>query len=794
MNCFCAGQCPLGLLIGIVFWVIFGWPLFAQTDSGRADRIPWSGSYWPMQNDALIAGPLSKYDAITGRHAAELERSINPPNVAHPIWLGYCHGWAAASVIDAEPRTPLIATAANGRKIALSVGDQKGMLTASHTNDQAQQFGMRFDGNPTDDEHDIGPDRLWEILRLYLGEHKVPIILDIDPTEDVWNYPVWQYRVDYQRNAAQSDLYKAKMSLWMADDDVEADFVGTKHAGLQLDFTFKTHNGAILMGSGKWVGESVHTHPDFAWYPTSIMAENPQISHDLVLKIIGDHTAHAAELLSAAKPLNDSDLAATSTLPPSVSAMNRLTAPRAASSTDSAVGFSPESLLVSTSTDPLATEGSIKVSLVVDHATGLYYAGETVGVRIRSERSGYLYLFYTDAAQNHLCLFPNDHQQDNRINANQTVRVPAFDAEFQLRVGAPFGIERLEAIVSTQPLPSLDSMDFSKASATPISRETLKGVYVEAKELGGGTPASTPTSTSVLPTTVDGDEVASASAGFQWGNASLNITTRPSADGQLPTAGLFVGVSRFADPDIRSLETPGRDAMEFAKAMKEVGGLKHAIILLDDEATLQGVTRAISEKLLRATKAGDSILIYWSGHGGQMQVPEVEGGFSEYLIPYDGKLDTQAGMLTDREFGKLVAQLPGRQVIVILDACHSGGQSDHPKAIPVRQIASQHLAGIGPGFERQLVDRTKSLGGRGTALLASSQASQLSFERRAGDLSVMTYFLIERMMNTKDWLTLTDAAAYVCEQVPKFVEHSFPGNTQTPLFVDRTTRTILIRP
>jgi hypothetical protein len=128
---------------------------------------------------------------------------------------------------------------------------------------------------------------------------------------------------------------------------------------------------------------------------------------------------------------------------------------------------------------------------------------------------------------------------------------------------------------------------------------------------------------------------------------------------------------------------------------------------------------------------------------------------------------------------------------VIIDACHGGGQTQGAiKAI----TAGDNKTPFRKFFFATTLQRTKDIGQREAAVLASSRATQVSFERREGDLSVMTHFLIERISTAREAVTLPEAFEYVQAQVPAFVEEHYPGTTQTPVFVDLTTPPVYLRP
>jgi uncharacterized caspase-like protein len=251
------------------------------------------------------------------------------------------------------------------------------------------------------------------------------------------------------------------------------------------------------------------------------------------------------------------------------------------------------------------------------------------------------------------------------------------------------------------------------------------------------------------------------------------------------------------DWPIRTLEVADPDAQAMAQLMRDKGALVESVLLVNEQASLANLRNVIRDGLPATTRPGDLILLYWSGHGGR--ISNLDGSepdsFDEYLVPYHGRLEPaeaiRSTMLLDKTFGRWVQNLDGRKLVVILDACHSGGQS---------QGAIEAITGGAPTapfrdfFFQTAWKRTKDIGQRETAVLASSRASQLSFERRGRDLRVMTHFLVEKLTSAQGPLTLTEAAEYVVRRVPAFVQEHFPGTTQTPIFVDLTTPPVFLQP
>lgn len=230
------------MLFAVLEMSVHALPVHGQTDEAAAKRIPWSGYWFPTAKGELLE-PLRKYDALTGSSAFQWEVSRNPPGANVPAWHGYCHGWAAASVLEQEPTQGLVATARGGN-ISLGVADQKGWYAACHTGDAANWFGDRYgDGQGSEDPNDLRPDVLWQLLKMFIKDQGVPLIMDLDPGPEVWNYPVYAYRIEYQPHPNGGGWQSAQLSLWAADDAVPPDFVGLMPHFQTYTFQFLTRSG-----------------------------------------------------------------------------------------------------------------------------------------------------------------------------------------------------------------------------------------------------------------------------------------------------------------------------------------------------------------------------------------------------------------------------------------------------------------------------------------------------------------------------------------------------------------------
>jgi outer membrane protein OmpA-like peptidoglycan-associated protein len=96
--------------------------------------------------------------------------------------------------------------------------------------------------------------------------------------------------------------------------------------------------------------------------------------------------------------------------------------------------------------------------------------------------------------------------------------------------------------------------------------------------------------------------------------------------------------------------------------------------LLDGKATKAAVLGEL-DGLVKRAKPGDSVVFYYSGHGGQ--VPDLndddEGdGLDEALITSDFDVENQSSWLLDDHLRATLSQLKTKRTLILIDACHSG--------------------------------------------------------------------------------------------------------------------------
>ena len=141
---------------------------------------------------------------------------------------------------------------------------------------------------------------------------------------------------------------------------------------------------------------------------------------------------------------------------------------------------------------------------------------------------------------------------------------------------------------------------------------------------------------------------------------------------------LLIGVNRYQNeadiPKLMGCEDDVR-AMRHVLIAEFGFGEDQIVMLLSEQATARAIFDAIDE-LISVTVPGDRVLIHFSGHGSRKRLhapTETEpDGFDELLCPYDFDPRTLRNAIVDNDLHERLAKLDGRNVVVIVDACHSG--------------------------------------------------------------------------------------------------------------------------
>lgn len=213
-------------------------------------------------------------------------------------------------------------------------------------------------------------------------------------------------------------------------------------------------------------------------------------------------------------------------------------------------------------------------------------------------------------------------------------------------------------------------------------------------------------------------------------------------------AGQGISALRFAVPDAKSVYESLVDPTR--------GGFDPAnVTLLTDETPEKPTNTAIGRalnRLITGTKADDLVVVFFSGHG-------YEEGGRAYLLPRNADLEALDYSAIERDaFVRQIDQIPAKKVIVILDACHSGGVNRGGKSV---------------GKDAALTTKyyESFTASQGRAYIASSAGGELSWEDEQKGHGVFTAALSEALSGAADTqppdglVTLNEVRAYLESRV-----------------------------
>lgn len=237
----------------LIFLVLVCFPAavgFAETV--EADRVPWSGHWWPFRFGGLVTGidyrgnpsPLEKYElyrqgATEGPSVAWYRNKYYRP-AAEP-WHGHCGDWAKAAAWENFQILP-----ASIDNVVFRVGDKKGLLTIAHDQDLSE-WG---DGSDPVQFH------YWMLN--YIRDRKRPFIADLDPGNEAWNYPIFKYDMT---TVALGSRESIRVTVYYADDNVEPDYIGTRVQQETYTYDIQVDGDGRITG-GQWTGLSIKNHPE----------------------------------------------------------------------------------------------------------------------------------------------------------------------------------------------------------------------------------------------------------------------------------------------------------------------------------------------------------------------------------------------------------------------------------------------------------------------------------------------------------------------------------------------------
>lgn len=166
----------------------------------------------------------------------------------------------------------------------------------------------------------------------------------------------------------------------------------------------------------------------------------------------------------------------------------------------------------------------------------------------------------------------------------------------------------------------------------------------------------------------------------------------------------FVGAGKYSDPGIRDLLGSTRDAIALHALFSDTLSDVSPTLLIDDQATVANIRRALQDTLGDAT-SDDVVIFSFSGHGSH----------DHRLAVFDTRLSDLANTTIGMdELGDLFKSTSARAVLCVLDCCFSGGA-------PAKVLEDSPIP-------RDPTAPLEALVGEGRILLAASGVDQVAYE------------------------------------------------------------------
>lgn len=195
---------------------------------------------------------------------------------------------------------------------------------------------------------------------------------------------------------------------------------------------------------------------------------------------------------------------------------------------------------------------------------------------------------------------------------------------------------------------------------------------------------------------------------------------------------IVIGIERYRQQGLPGVDFASRDASSVHAYLTRSMGFdpKNVVLLQNEGAAKTDLEKYLGAWLRNRATPKSRVLVYYAGHG----APNPSTG-EGYLIPYDGDPSyTAETAYSLKRLYESLAELPTKDVTVVLDACFSGqGQ---------RSVIAKGA--------RPLVAVKRAQPGVNTVVLAAATGEQISTSHPEGQHGLMTYYLLKGLRGNAD--------------------------------------------
>lgn len=230
---------------------------------------------------------------------------------------------------------------------------------------------------------------------------------------------------------------------------------------------------------------------------------------------------------------------------------------------------------------------------------------------------------------------------------------------------------------------------------------------------------------------------------------------------------LIVGIGKFGNSKIPQLKFATKDAKDFYNYLIREAHFSpdHVRLLLNEKASQRRIMSELGSKFLaRLARPDDMIVLFFSTHGSPSQM-DLRG--KNYIVAYDS--DPEDLYASGIEMQKILESIQSRvmsdRVLLVLDACHSGGAG--PDAKGIMRVAN---------FDAEALAE-----GSGQMVICSSKTDEQSWESKRYQNGVFTKSLLEGLRANGNNTSVKSAFDRTRDLVANEVKEDHPGARQTPV-------------
>lgn len=259
---------------------------------------------------------------------------------------------------------------------------------------------------------------------------------------------------------------------------------------------------------------------------------------------------------------------------------------------------------------------------------------------------------------------------------------------------------------------------------------------------------------------------------------------------------LVFGIGEYKDPLWGKIN--GDKDIDYVLKMLELQKFDEVVVLKNEQATKKAMVNAFLDLAFRCN-AGDKVYVHYSGHGQLMT--DIDGDESlkwsgnhskwdESWIPYDaymmyGPDDNGEKHFSDDEVSEYLKEIRSNigdegELIVVIDACHSGDGTCSVEDIPIRGIGVKFS--IPREDDMQDMDEPREPAKEEWLTISACKPYQLNMEMREPNVGKLTYALYQMGVDLFD-----HDQAELQEILVDFMEKNKGNLPQTPMVTGKKT-------